>query len=517
MLSYKSYILESILNWDENMGIVLDTLKNSHNVNISKIANQIINSKNKNFDSKLSKSDFNLKYLTNGMVKIDDRTEMRLGRFLRQLFPDITDDHIGLFLSEFESVLHNIEESKNFSIIDGKEIKEYYKASNSDMKSTLGNSCMVNCLNYLDIYCDNTDKVSLLIWKDSSKIKGRALLWKMDDGSTYMDRVYYSEEWVLASFINKAIREEWCWNDGKGNISLDHTKLASLSKFTVTLKSSQYDLYPYMDTFKYKSGNKFYARSIVGNYQLLGNTDGTLEYRYDYSEILKAYLLMDQTGEIKQQSTTDYIVRYNGEYSNYTIMKDDQLMYKCIYEVYGSIYNSDNIDLWIKDIKKYFLFDEYSLFIQNGGYKNINFINIVSTMYLDFGFNKSLIKVLVDKIDGLEKYNREGIGLYSIISIINTSGRRDEYHIILKQTMEDWKDKILDKIDNWKFIEDFITMNKGKESDFIRNYTNETAIAKYLTDTLYPSINDKMVFLLGGSTNTELFEFHGNNYIIKKT
>ena len=105
--------------------------------------------------------------------------------------------------------------------------------------TTLGNSCMRHsyCQKYFDIYTENEDVCSLLVLKESDKVKGRALLWVLDNGDFYMDRIY------TASDSDKHLFEEWADEHNYRKYSNDHKSKS------VEVEESSYDYYPYMDTF----------------------------------------------------------------------------------------------------------------------------------------------------------------------------------------------------------------------------------------------------------------------------
>ena len=64
----------------------------------------------------------------------------------------------------------------------------------------------IRCQKYLDIYVMNPEVCRLLILKDEEnedKIRARALVWKLDDDSFFMDRIYYTEQHEIDIFIQK--------------------------------------------------------------------------------------------------------------------------------------------------------------------------------------------------------------------------------------------------------------------------------------------------------------------------
>ena len=97
------------------------------------------------------------------------------------------------------------------------------------------------CQDYLDIYVENSEIVKLAILKsqwDDTKIIGRALIWKLDNGKTFLDRPYANEDKLILAFKKWAKKKGWEVYGG-----YEHRN--------VKLKKWKFELYPYMDTFKY--------------------------------------------------------------------------------------------------------------------------------------------------------------------------------------------------------------------------------------------------------------------------
>ena len=96
---------------------------------------------------------------------------------------------------------------------------------------------------YLKIYTDNPNEVKCLVLlnPNNGKVRGRALLWHMDNDQVFMDRVYMT---------NDAYRNLFNLYKEKHNIS-------NKANSSVTLENGgEYDEYPYMDTFEYYTPNK---------------------------------------------------------------------------------------------------------------------------------------------------------------------------------------------------------------------------------------------------------------------
>lgn len=141
---------------------------------------------------------------------------------------------------------HNIWMSVNatgikYEILTGDDIlKGYTKSNYVSAYGTLQNSCMGDMHHLLDLYTKNPDKISLLVFYDreeETKISGRCLLWKADDGNLYHDRIYHTKDWFEHVFTEIAKK-------------LGYTKLyLSNIQARVTLENLDFRKYPYLDTF----------------------------------------------------------------------------------------------------------------------------------------------------------------------------------------------------------------------------------------------------------------------------
>lgn len=181
------------------------------------------------------------------------RTEMSVGRWTRKVFNDILqksrksmvinnnelEDFVNQYKATYDS-LNNV----NLELVEGEEIRHWYSENNYESKlGQLGNSCMKQPekSSFFDIYVKNPTVCKLLILKsdkDNTKIKGRALIWKLSDGSYYQDRVYTHNE------SDRKVFENWAKEREMGYFLKD-----SISYMFVQLGDHKYDKYPYMDTF----------------------------------------------------------------------------------------------------------------------------------------------------------------------------------------------------------------------------------------------------------------------------
>lgn len=196
------------------------------------------------------------------------KSDMNVGRFVRAILTkagiEVKPKELEDFVSKYKAtILVEKEAFKRFEIVKGDDIKKWYLVDNYDKElGTLGSSCMryAKCQEYLSIYSENPDKVSLIILKsseDPDKITGRALLWLDDKDRKFMDRVYIINSADTQLFIDYAIdsgfyyKKNQTFNTGE-NIMFNGEELKREESWvTVTLENSEFDYYPYMDSLKY--------------------------------------------------------------------------------------------------------------------------------------------------------------------------------------------------------------------------------------------------------------------------
>ena len=191
----------------------------------------------------------------------------RMGRVIRKLLVDANvkfkDTDIEEFVNEYRSKLqklNNIEEM--FELSSGDDILKWYLQDNNlSNKGTLYSSCMryPKCQPFLKIYSENK-QVKLLVLKslkDVTKITARALVWNLDDGTTFMDRVYYTLDHEKDIFIDYAIKNKWYFKRSQDSSSTQQIinerggTGKSTESMVVTLDNAKKEQYPYTDTLKY--------------------------------------------------------------------------------------------------------------------------------------------------------------------------------------------------------------------------------------------------------------------------
>ena len=184
----------------------------------------------------------------------EQRGEIKIGKFIRRILTDnsIKDATIEKFVNRWKSEIDYINSPDiSFELVSGDEIKKWYLSENYQKQlGTLGNSCMryKKCQDYFDIYTMNKDVCSLLILKDKSdisKIVGRALVWKLRDGETFMDRVYTIRDSDESRFQKWAIDKNYLY---KNKSDIRKNGIIYSNDLIVDIDAIKYKEYPYIDT-----------------------------------------------------------------------------------------------------------------------------------------------------------------------------------------------------------------------------------------------------------------------------
>jgi hypothetical protein len=210
----------------------------------------------------VSLSNLSEQFSPNEFYKQPGRVEVKIGKFLSTLFgelkTELKDKEVEDLVNNFKTTMDILKDQlKLFRIVEGEELKlAFHRENYAKNTGTLSQSCMTDCNSYknsnntrsAEMYVNNPENIRLITLKDikdENKIRGRALLWKSDDGRYYMDRIYTQEPALEGLFRELAKKTgylthfEW----GKGNYR-------GMEKFVVTLKN-KYNGQPYLDSMGY--------------------------------------------------------------------------------------------------------------------------------------------------------------------------------------------------------------------------------------------------------------------------
>jgi hypothetical protein len=202
------------------------------------------------------------------------RNPIRIGRAIRALLTSagetFEDKEIEDFVNAYKSSIDIMNDAfLKFDVVEGRDIAYWYSNYHYEDggRSTLGNSCMAEVDDsYFDIYVYNPSVCKLVIlysdsggqitdgkWK-SNKIRGRAILWTTDQGDIFMDRIYYNYESDVDLFKQYADKNDWWYKRSQDSDSHFTAQKGSQTKnpiYTVSLRISEFDYYPYVDTLTY--------------------------------------------------------------------------------------------------------------------------------------------------------------------------------------------------------------------------------------------------------------------------
>ena len=212
--------------------------------------------------------------------------EIKVGRFVRNLL-NITglkhsEKDLENFVTHFSSIIKIHRNMINdIEIVKGEDIRNWYFLDNYyNSNGQLGSSCMryKNTQDYLDIYVNNKN-CNLLILKKDNKLIARSLLWRLDDGSLYMDRQYTNDDSIASVFklyaeIN-SIKYFDSYLPDTREPKIIHNQEVIDNDISITLEKYELDLYPYLDTFRYMKDNKLYTKNRNEIEYDLSQTNGT--------------------------------------------------------------------------------------------------------------------------------------------------------------------------------------------------------------------------------------------------
>lgn len=229
---------------------------------------------------------------------------MKIGKFIKKINNKYDPTDIEKFVTIYKSIY--LEKESSPIIVSGEDLRKVFLIKN--VAAEVGDYA-TNCMRYestqkfLDIFVENPEVISaIVLTNEDNKILSRALLWKTTDGSTVMDRVYAVDPgW-------KRVLHNWANDQGFYYRAKDDTKPFNtdifihngrevIKQFTVQLKSSRFETYPYLDTFFYldTEGTLHNYAPKYKNYYELKSSNGLP------SSFVQYEWWMDQKAETKEQ------------------------------------------------------------------------------------------------------------------------------------------------------------------------------------------------------------------------
>jgi len=217
-------------------------------------------------DGSISQSDINNLFTDpHYELSTKSRNSTGIGRLVNQIFPGkYSSKEVEEFVNNFKNI--NKPSENKFLLVKGEDIRKYYLVSNYEQEAgDLGNSCMRydKCQKYLDIYVKNPEIVSLLVYvTEEDKVLGRALVWKLndhksrdiEDAEIFMDRIYGKDDSVTQLFRDYSDKQGWSRRTYSGYSQVRNVTYKgeehSYVDIRIKLDNSNFNYYPYMDTFK---------------------------------------------------------------------------------------------------------------------------------------------------------------------------------------------------------------------------------------------------------------------------
>jgi len=206
-------------------------------------------------------------------VEIDPKLQQsgKSGRIITKILGLVQQNFTTKEIEKFSNEYKSLTSQSDFELVNGDNIRYWYDGERYMPGGTLGSSCMRydKCQRYFGIYTQNPEVCQLLILKnteDPEYIDGRALVWKLNDGRIFMDRVYGVSDHIMDMFINYAKGQGWLYKveqsySGYVDIidSLDGSIYRDDLEVTLKYEKDHYSKFPYMDTLKYWDSNNLYV------------------------------------------------------------------------------------------------------------------------------------------------------------------------------------------------------------------------------------------------------------------
>lgn len=200
------------------------------------------------------------------------RNNIKIGRLVRAILTSakepFTDKDIEDFVNLYKSTYDVMANALiRFDIVEGKQITYWYNIKRYAKEGgILGNSCMADVPSgYFDIYTSNPESCKMIILYDedgsidistgkyaSTKILGRVLLWTTDKGQV-MDRIYTSSDSDVDLFKEFGKKNGFWWKkhqDSDCEFTMENGTISDNNpSLTIQLKDTDFEEYPYLDTF----------------------------------------------------------------------------------------------------------------------------------------------------------------------------------------------------------------------------------------------------------------------------
>lgn len=181
------------------------------------------------------------------------RTYTTLGRYIRRSLgvsaEELSDDnlmHVTRDVFAHLDVVRYGDMNDRVQTFTGDKIVEVYREGVGYPTCITGNRADVT-----KVFAANPDKCSVLIYRSSDGKQSRALLWTLDDGRKFLDRIYPND----GAHVNELVL--WAGRNGILTRNDQFAQPSAIDKIghpehlTVTVKHAETGLIPYLDTFRW--------------------------------------------------------------------------------------------------------------------------------------------------------------------------------------------------------------------------------------------------------------------------
>jgi len=227
------------------------------------------------------------------------RNSIKVGRLARALITllgeTVTDAQVEDFVNKYKSAYDVMNDAfSRFDIVEGNKIAYWYNYERyeDENEGVLGSSCMKNASSsWLKIYTKNPEQCKLVIlYSDagsivdgkfkSEKIRGRAILWKTDQGDMFMERIYTKDDSDVDLYKQFCFHNGWWCRTRQQygtEFQVENGHQTKTAQYVVTLAECDFNHYPFVDSLCYlntstkKISN---VRSLVSPDRVIQNTGG---------------------------------------------------------------------------------------------------------------------------------------------------------------------------------------------------------------------------------------------------
>lgn len=201
-------------------------------------------------------------------------------RNFRDIYPDLNERGVDMFAEKFFAKACD-DLDTTFRVVRGREIVRLYR------QCWGAGSCMTGEDSHLtNLYANNSDICSMLVYDGGEDRHGRALLWETDQGDTICDRIYPNSGQHVEKYRLYCEKHGIAIRDGNGCPNSEWTsycqppkvKFSTDKTYTVTVKHGTDCGMPYLDSLHW--GYVTYEGEVELTTDATGNAAENIEYAF---------------------------------------------------------------------------------------------------------------------------------------------------------------------------------------------------------------------------------------------